>query len=228
MSKHESLGAYGIMYVVQNKKSDVLGLLLRNGVVVSSDASDLTIAMAVTNLLKVSKSFYNDFSKLLLNTDVIYGMSANMSGSYSNMNGYSNVTGDSEWCKNTKNKTETPNAYKILCKDSTTFDTSIFNTGTKDTTTKDTKPKDSSSNTGWLNKGLSLLETGFSGYLQLDDNKTKRELANASMIIAQSGEVVKEKDKDKEKGLSTGAIVGISLLGVTVVGLVVYLIVKKN
>ena len=69
MSKNASLGAYGIMYVVQNKKSDVLGLLLRNGVVVPSDASDLTIAMAVTNLLKVSKSFYNDFSKLLVNPE---------------------------------------------------------------------------------------------------------------------------------------------------------------
>jgi hypothetical protein len=224
MSKNASLGAYGIMYVVQNKKSDVLGLLLRNGVVVPSDASDLTIAMAVTNLLKVSKSFYNDFSKLLLNTDVIYGMSANMSGSYSNMSGYSNITGDSEWCKNTKNKTETPNAYKILCKDSTTLDTSIFTTETKDT--KDTKPKKEGS--GWLNQGLGLLQEGFAGYLQLDDNKTKRELANASMIIAQSGGVVEEKDKDKEKGLSTGAIVGISLLGVTVVGLIVYVITKKK
>ena len=224
MSKNASLGAYGIMYVVQNKKSDVLGLLLRNGVVVPSDASDLTIAMAVTNLLKVSKSFYNDFSKLLVNPDVIYGMSSNMSGSYSNMSGYSNITGDSEWCKNTKNKTETPNAYKILCKDSTTLDTSIFTTETKDT--KDTKPKKEGS--GWLNQGLGLLQEGFAGYLQLDDNKTKRELANASMIIAQSGGVVEEKDKDKDKSLSTGAIVGISLLGVTVVGLIIYVITKKK
>jgi hypothetical protein len=224
MSKNASLGAYGIMYVVQNKKSDVLGLLLRNGVVVPSDASDLTIAMAVTNLLKVSKSFYNDFSKLLLNTDVIYGMSANMSGSYSNMSGYSNITGDSEWCKNTKNKTETPNAYKILCKDSTTLDTSIFTTETKDT--KDTKPKKEGS--GWLNQGLGLLQEGFAGYLQLDDNKTKRELANASMIIAQSGGSTTIDGTPPPKGLSTGAIVGISLLGVTVVGLIIYVITKKK
>ena len=63
---------------------------------------------------KVSKSFYNDFSKLLLNTDVIYGMSANMSGSYSNMSGYSNITGDSEWCKYTKNKTSELAVKNIL------------------------------------------------------------------------------------------------------------------
>ena len=226
MSKNASLGAYGIMYVVQNKKSDVLGLLLRNGVVVPSDASDLTIAMAVTNLLKVSKSFYNDFSKLLLNTDVIYGMSANMSGSYSNMSGYFNAIGDSAFCKDKTNKDFFPSSYKSACEGSSTFDTSIFNTGTKDTTTKDTKSKKEGS--GWLNQGLGLLQEGFAGYLQLDDNKTKRELANASMIIAQSGGVVEEKDKDKDKGLSTGAIVGISLLGVTVVGLVIYLVTKKK
>jgi hypothetical protein len=226
MSKNASLGAYGIMYVVQNKKSDVLGLLLRNGVVVPSDASDLTIAMAVTNLLKVSKSFYNDFSKLLVNPDVIYGMSSNMSGSYSNMSGYSNAIGDSAFCQDKSNKQFFPSSYKSACEGSSTFDTSIFNTTTKDTKdTKDTKPKKEGS--GWLNQGLGLLQEGFAGYLQLDDNKTKRELANASMIIAQSGGTTID-GTPPPKGLSTGAIVGISLLGVTVVGLIIYVITKKK
>lgn len=225
MSKNASLGAYGVMYVVINKKSDVLGLLLRNGVVVPSDASDITIALAVTNLLKVSNTFYNEFSKLLLNTDVVYGMSANMSGSYSNMSGsYANAIGDSAFCQDKTNKQFFPSAYKKGCEDSaSTFDASIFNTGTKDT-----KPKDSSSNTGWLNTGLNLLQTGFAGYLQLDDNKTKRELADASVRLSQSGGGTSTDGDIPPKGLSTGAIVGISLLGVTVVGLVIYLIVKKN
>ena len=193
------------MYVVQNKKSDVLGLLLRNGVVVPSDASDLTIAMAVTNLLKVSKSFYNDFSKLLLNTDVIYGMSANMSGSYSIAGGV----------------VDPP------------FDFSIFNGGTTPKTTTgtttsntSTPPKTTSSSTSWLNQGLGLLQTGFQGYLQLDDNKTKRALADASVQISED-EVIK-KETPPPAGLSTGAVVGISLLGVTVVALVIYLIVKNK
>lgn len=223
MSTNASLGAYGVMYVVVNKKSDVLGLLLRNGVVVPSDASDITIALAVTNLLKVSKTFYNEFSKLLLNEDVIYGMSANMSGSYSNMSGsYANAIGDSSFCKDKTNKELFPSAYKSGCEGSSTFDASIFNT------TKDTKPKDSSSNTGWLNKALELAQTGFSGYLQLDDNKTKRELADASVRLSQSGGGTSTDGNIPPKGLSTGAIVGISLLGVTVVGLVIYLIVKKK
>jgi len=57
MSKNESLGAYGIMYVIQNKKSQVNALLLKNGVVIPNNATDLQIALLVTNLLKISKSF---------------------------------------------------------------------------------------------------------------------------------------------------------------------------
>jgi hypothetical protein len=207
MSKNASLGAYGIMYVVKNRKSEVIALLLKNGVVIPSGASDMTIALAVTDLLKVSNSFYNEFSKLLVNEDVIYGMSANMSGSYLNVGGFvaPNITFDD-------------NPFEKY--GSTTSTTTTTNTP------KDTKPK--SSSTGWLNKGLELLQTGFQGYLQLDDNKTKRELADASVKIS-SDEVTKETTKTPDdEGMSTGAIIGLSLLGVTVVGLVVYLVVKNK
>ena len=200
MSAKANLGAYGIMYVVQNKKSQVIALLLKNGVVVPSNATDIQIALLVTNLLKVSKSFYRDFSALLLNQDVIVGMSSNMSGSYSNAGGVVDPV----------------------------FDFSIFTGGTT-TTPKPTTPKTEIKSEGksWLNQGLGLLQTGFQGYLQLDDNKTKRALADASVKIS-TDEVTKKDDTPPPTKLSTGAIVGISLLGVTVVGLVVYLIIKNK
>lgn len=216
MSKHASLGAYGVMYVVINKKNQVISLLLKNGVVAPSNATDIQLALLVTNLLKVSKSFYKDFSALLLNQDVVNEMSVNMSGSYSNF------TGDAEWCKDSANKTANPNAYKILCKDSSTFDPKAFTTTTPSTTIAT-----NTSSTSWLNTGLGLLQDGFKGYLQLDENKTKRELADASVKIS-ADEVTKKEDLPPSTGLSTGAIVGISLLGVTVVGLVIYLIVKNK
>ena len=198
MSKNESLGAYGIMYVIQNKKSQVYALLLKNGVVIPNNATDLQIALLVTNLLKVSKSFYKEFSSLLLSQDVVTGMTSNMSGSYAYAGGQVDPA----------------------------FDFSIFNTGgTPTNTTTNTPSKTTSSAPSWLNKGLSLLETGFQGYLQLDDNKTKRELADASVKISEEKEEV---PPPPPKGLSTGAVVGISLLGVTVVGLVIYLIVKNK
>ena len=208
MSAKANLGAYGVMYVVQNKKSQVIALLLKNGVVVPSNATDIQIALLVTNLLKVSKSFYRDFSALLLNQDVIVGMSSNMSGSYSNF------TGDANWCKDSANKTANPNAYELLCGKSTTLTSTT-------TPKKETKTESES----WLNQGLGLLQTGFQGYLQLDDNKTKRALADATVKISETNST---DDTPPPTKLSTGAIVGISLLGVTVVGLVVYLIIKNK
>jgi len=212
MDKNESLGAYGIMYVVQNKKGQVVNLLIKNGVFVPMNASNMQLALLVTNLLKVSKSFYRDFSLLLLNQDVVNDMSVNMTGSYADF------TGDAEWCKDSANKTANPNAYKLLCKESTTFDTKTVTT---------TTPKPPTASPSWLNTGLGLLQTGFQGFLQLDDNKTKRELADASVKIS-NDEITKETLTPTPKGLSTGAIVGISLLGVTVVGLVIYLITKNK
>ena len=193
------------MYVVKNRKSEVIALLLKNGVVIPNGASDMAIALAVTDLLKVSKSFYNDFSKLLVSQEVVIGMSANMSGSYANVVGDGNTFDLSQYLSSTPS-TSTP--------------TSTTNTP------KDTKP--TSSSTGWLNKGLELLQTGFQGYLQLDDNKTKRELADASVKISNDNVTTTTNTPPPPTGLSTGAIIGLSLLGVTVVGLVVYLITKKK
>jgi len=198
------------MYVVRNKKNEVLGLLLKNGVVVPSNATDIQVAFVVTNLLKISNSFYNEFSELLLDEETVNAVFSNMSGSYYNYTG----AGDSAYCKNTANKTES--SYKILCKDY--VDTSASST----TSTKTDKDSES-----WINQGLNLLQTGFQGFLQLDDNKTKRDLANASVKIS-TNEVTKGETPPPPTKLSTGAIVGISLLGVTVVGLVVYLIAKKQ
>lgn len=203
MSKNASLGAYGIMYVIKNKRSEVVALLLKNGVVAPSNATDIQIGLLVTDLLKVSKSFYNEFSALLLTPDTITGMSANMSGSYLNVEGFVAQTFDD-------------NPFEKWG--------GSFTTTT--TTPKDTKPK--SSSTGWINKGLDLLQTGFQGYLQLDENKTKRELADASVKISADEVTKKEEEEDDDTGLSTGAIIGLSVLGVTVIGLVVYLITKNK
>ena len=73
MNENENLGAYAIMYVVQNKKNEVFSLLLKNGVVVPSNATDIQVALVVTNLLKISSSFYDDFVPLLLDEETLTG-----------------------------------------------------------------------------------------------------------------------------------------------------------
>ena len=159
MSKNASLGAYGIMYVVKYKRSQVVALLLKNGVVAPQNATDMQLALLVTDLLKVSKSFYKEFSALLVNKDVVYGMSVNMSGSYANAGGF--IDPDFNFDEN-----------------------ALLQTTSTTKTPKDTKP--SGTTPSWINQGLGLLQTGFQGYLQLDDNKTKRELADASVKISSS------------------------------------------
>jgi hypothetical protein len=202
MTSKTNLGAYGIMYVIENKKNEVISLLLKNGVAIPSNATNLQIGLIVTNLLKSSKSFYKDFSKLLLNQDTIVGMSSNMSGSYLNGNGMFDI-----------------NNYEI--------DDSLFNPTKSKTTTTTSKTNDSDSKPSAINKGLELLQTAFQGYLQLDENKTKRELASASVIISQDN-VTKDENNPPPKGLSTGAIIGLSVLGIAVVGTITYFIIKKQ
>jgi hypothetical protein len=207
MNENENLGAYAIMYVVRNKKNEVLGLLLKNGVDVPSNATDVQVAFVVTNLLKISNSFYDEFSELLLNEETVNAVFSNMSGSYLNVNG------NSDFCKNTANKTESPSSYKLLCGDSTTT------TGASNTSNQ--------SQSSFINRGLDFLQSSVQDFLKYEDLKTKRELASASVKISDN-EVIKGETPPPPTKLSTGAIVGISLLGATVVGLVVYLIAKKR
>jgi hypothetical protein len=203
MNENENLGAYAIMYVVRNKKNEVLGLLLKNGVVVPSNATDVQVAFVVTNLLKISNSFYNEFSELLLDAETVNGVFSNMSGSYAN------AGGNADFCGNIANKTESPSSYKLLCENSTSSTTS-------------NQPQSS-----FINRGLDFLQSSVQDFLKYEDLKTKRELAQASVKLSDN-EVKKGETPPPPTKLGTGAIVGISLLGATVVGLVVYLIAKKR
>lgn len=213
MSKNANLGALSIMYVVINKRAEVIALLVKNGVQVPSNATDMQLALMVTNLLKVSKAFGRDFNKLLSQKEVISGIFQGFDGSYSYVNNYfSNLP---------------------------TFDKDLFSSpatpsvATTTATTSSTK-SDNSSSPSWLAQGLNLLQTGFQGYLALDQNKTQRELANASVQIKQTDLALADKgilpsgNTPTPTGLSKGAIVGLSVLGIAVVGGVLYFALKKQ
>lgn len=197
MTSNSNLGAYGIMYVIKTKKNEVLSLVRKNGVVIPNNATNMQIGLIVTKLLKSSKSFYKDFSTLLLNKEVVAGMSSNMSGSYANVDGYD---------------------FKQYTIDPSPFDTSKPST----TSATSATPK-----TSVINKGLNLLQTAFQGYLQLDDNKTKRALADASVKISDDN-LTKDEILPPPNGLGTGAIIGLSILGIAIVGAIAYVIIKKK
>lgn len=212
MNNNANLGALSIMYVVMNKRAEVISLLMKNGVKVPNNATDMQLALLVTNLLKISKPFSRDFSKLISQEDVISGIFQGFDGSYSNVTGmFSNLPKFDE------------NLFSSLPKPS--VQSPVVTTS---------KPTETKTGGNFWGNALGLLQTGFTGFLALDENKTKRELANASVQIKQSDVSLAEKgilpsgNVPTPTGLSTGAIIGLSVLGIAVVGGVIYLVMKNR
>lgn len=212
MSRYANLGALSIMYVVINKRAEVIALLVKNGVKVPNNATDMQLALLVTNLLKISKAFSRDFNQLVTKKEVISGVFSGFDGNYSYVNNYfGNLP---------------------------SFDQNLFSpNGTTPTTNPavtTTNTKDTKSGSNFWGNALGLLQTGFTGYLALDENKTKRELANASVQIKQSDVSLAEQgvlpsgNTLPKTGLSTGAIVGLSVLGIAVVGGVIYFAMRNK
>jgi hypothetical protein len=190
------------------KRAKLLALLTKNGVKYPSNATDLQIALIVTNLLKTSKSFRIEFEQLVTEPDVIVGVFSGMDGAYSNF-------------------TFNPNQ----------FDPNIFSTlpPSKPITNLGLqKPAKEKKDGNFFGNALSLLQTGFAGYLALDENKTQKALADASVKIkdndvklAELG-ILPSGNETKVAGLSTGTIVGLSIGGIVLVGAIVYFVTKKK
>jgi hypothetical protein len=204
------IGATSVMYVVMKKRAKLLALLTKNGVKYPVNATDMQLALIVTNLLKTSKSFTIEFEQLLSEPEVIKSVFSGMDGAYSNF------TFDFTPKKFNENIFATP---------SNTLPTKP----TLPTTTTNTKSSKFS-----FGNALELLQSGFQGYLALDDNKTKQALANASVQIKQSDVqlaelgVLPSGNIPKKDGLSTGAIVGLSIAGILVVGGAIYFATKNK
>jgi hypothetical protein len=213
-----NIGATSVMFVVMKKRAKLLALLTKNGVKYPANATDMQLALIVTNLLKSSKSFKKDFEQLVTEEDVIVGVFSGMDGAYSNF------------------------TFNTMQFDENPFETTIKpspfggNTGkpynlnlVKST---DVKPKEKSKFN--FASALELLQTGFAGYLALDENKTQKALADASVKIKESdvklGElgILPDGNAPKKEGLSTGAIIGISIAGILVVGGAIYFAMKNK
>jgi hypothetical protein len=223
-----NLGATSVMFVVMKKRAKLLALLTKNGVKYPANATDMQLALIVTNLLKTSKSFRIEFNQLLLEPEVIESVLIGMDGFYSNFDFDTKQFDENIFATKPKapsppfggNKPNTfgynkPKPYDLTLVKSTDAET---------------KPKNKFN----LDSALKLLQTGFAGYLALDENKTKKALADASVQIKQTDVklaelgVLPSGNLPKKEGLSTGAIIGISLAGILVLGGVIYFATKKS
>lgn len=209
MKSKADLEAYAIMYVVKYKKGDVIGLLLKNGVVVPSNANDMQVALVVTEMLKKSKSFKEDFTKLVQNKEVVSGLTSNMSGAYSYMGGaYSNANGF---------------VYEPI-----DFGTSVFGTSAPKSTTSSATPSTSTNTEKTISafeKYLLLGQGLFSDYASMKEAEAKAKLANASVELAK----VEQNSGANNSGKfsSTTVYVVLGLVGLGMLGFLTYKLSKK-
>jgi LPXTG-motif cell wall-anchored protein len=210
MKKQEEAGAYVIVSVVQNHRPEVKALLLRNGVSLPSDTSNLDASRVIVELLKKSKNFKNEFVKLLSNEKVLNNLSSD--SQYANFTDFTQYQVADTYSSNVGIKPVYVGSLTSSSPLTTASALSSTNTKTEDT---ETKPK-----TGFtLDKGLALASQGLNAFLQLSQNKTDQALAEASIIQAQSaGSYPTESASAPATGLSTGWMVLLGILGIGIVG----------
>ena len=206
-------GAMTLVLLVKYYKSQMIALLLKNGVTVPNGASDQQIATLMANLLKVSKSFFTDLNNFIQNPKVLQVVAGEFqqNAQYFRASGYYNNTGDEYDEEEDDPALPTP-------------------TGT-------TPKKGSSGFFSGLNLG-NLIKDGLDAFGKYDKNKTDREIADARAraglpalteeeLVEEREKVTKEKDKSKD-GLSTTTIVVLSLVGVAVLGTIIYFVARPK
>jgi hypothetical protein len=215
-------GAMTLVLLVANYRSQMINLLLKNGVTVPSGASNQQIATMMANLLKISKSFAMDLQKFISNPKVIEVLAGGFTqnAQYLRASGFAGKKeGNAQYFR----------ADGFMNSDG-------GEDGFTDTSATTTPPK-----TGFFS-GLNLgniLKDGLGLFGQLDKNKTDREIANAQAQISAntgvnigsgtgSGDSGSGSGKNPDSGMSTTTIVVLSLVGIAVIGTIIYFVARPK
>jgi hypothetical protein len=207
MDKEVNLIADTIVYAVQNQKSQVLGLLLKNGVVVPSGTSDAKIIVAVSDTFKKSKPFRKSFIDLIGKTEYV---------SSSSFSGYANATG-------------------FVYDSSFNVDEPLFKTTastTPKTATATTAPKTSF----WSTENImALINKGADVYTSTTTNQANKALADAATARANAGIVDTNvstsngvANTSANSGSNTVTYVVVGLVGVALVGGLIWYFTKAK
>jgi hypothetical protein len=228
-------GAMTLVLLVNKYRSQMVALLLKNGVVVPQNATDQDVAMLMVNLLKVSKSFSNDLNTFLSNPKVLEVVAGgmNQTAQYLKMsgNGFMNASGF-----------QAPSISPTLNLQSQyglDFSSNTTTTPPETTASSGSTPSGTGSSwwTGvknnyadWISGGIKLLGT-------LSTNNANSHIADAQATIAQAGgggavdtSVTGDTGDGSKKTTktSTATVVLLSLTGVAVVGAIVYFVMKSK
>jgi hypothetical protein len=192
-----------LLNLVTSNKDKFLGLLRRNGVLVNPKISSESLTNTIISAMTKSESFKREVVLLMtvLISDVKDDNFANTNGTFSTLSPISPTLGyTNKYIPQTTNET------------------------TSTTTTTTTQPAKAFGDTtvGKITDGLF---SAFDKYLQSQQIKVREKEASAGQSIKADEVRLAELEKDKDK---TGLYVGLAIGGVAVVGLLVYLIAKKN
>jgi hypothetical protein len=217
MAQSAQTGAFTLMILVKNYRSQMIALLLKNGVAVPSGASDKQIVNMMASLLKISKSFYKDIMLFLQNPKVINSIAGYLSqnAQYFRADGFAGK--------------KQGNAQYFRAD-------GFLNIDDAEDETPDTPKKKSF----WDNLNLGdLLTKGVDTLVALDTNKTNRAIADArakaglpplveETFVDEDGVVKKKKETPDDEGISTTTIVVLSLVGIAVIGTIIYFVTRPK
>jgi len=222
-------GALTLVLLVKMYKSQMVALLVKNGIVVNNNASEEQVTSLVTNLLKVSKSFEQDLNNFITNPAVAKAITSRIgqTAQYYKMSGSNFMSADGE------------DDYDI-------FD--YYDTDEPDEETPETDPVVGTPvkppKKGFF-EGFNLpdfLNQSMKLFGEYSKGKSDVEIAKARALAEQAkaqgkdffvdpttGEKIKIDDKPNSGGLSTTTIVIISLVGViSVVAVIIGLMNRTN
>jgi len=230
-------GAFTLMLLIKNYRSQMIALLLKNGVAVPSGASDKQILNLMANLLKISKSFYKDIMLFLQNPKVLN----NLAGEFSQNAQYFRADGFA-------GKKE-GNAQYFRADGFMNYQGSRFGipfslrpededeNGDETTETTETTKTPKKGFFSGLNLG-ELIKDGLGAFVTLDSNRTDRIIAEARKksglppldeeTYTDEDGVVKKKESPDDEGISTTTIVVLSLVGIAVIGTIIYFVTRPK
>jgi hypothetical protein len=220
LNANAQTGALTLVLLVKSYKPQMIALLVKNGIVVNNDASDEQVVKLMVNLLKVSKSYFQDLNNFVTNPAV-----ANViAGGFEQTTQYLKMTGDGYM--------NVGGFLDYQIPDSPFANSSTTNTSSKtDTASSSSFWGEMKSNIpNWISDGIKLFGT-------ISTNKANAEIANAQVIVAQNGSGTGGNTdgntggnggKTPDEGMSTTSIVLLSLLGVAVLGTAIYFVVKQK
>jgi len=231
-------GAFTLMLLIKNYRSQMIALLLKNGVAVPSGASDKQILNLMANLLKISKSFYKDIMLFLQNPKVLN----NLAGEFSQNAQYFRADG---FAGKKEGNAQYFRADGFMNYQGSRFgipfslrpeDEDENGDENGDETTETTKTPKKGFFSG-LNLG-ELIKDGLGAFVTLDSNRTDRIIAEARKksglppldeeTYTDEDGVVKKKESPDDEGISTTTIVVLSLVGIAVIGTIIYFVTRPK